>query len=70
MVTDAPLSHAGIIDREGGPTKVGIAIVEPANNVKAWKRNDSIPSAYWQKLVDAGLATYKELAAHAALKVA
>lgn len=70
MVTDTNLSHAGIIDREGGPTKFGAAISEPANNVKAWKRTDSIPSPYWQGIVDAGLATYKELAAHAALKAA
>ncbi|TKD50555.1 hypothetical protein [Sphingomonas baiyangensis] len=70
MVTEPETSHAGIIEREGGPAKVAAAIRQPPGNVKAWKRTNSIPAPYWQAFVDNGLATYKELASAAAVKAA
>jgi hypothetical protein len=64
------LTHSDLIDRAGGPAKVG-ALLEPpvdGNTVKAWKRNDSIPGPYWQAFADANLATLEELAAAAEAK--
>ncbi|RYG78380.1 MAG: hypothetical protein EON59_17005 [Alphaproteobacteria bacterium] len=63
-----PISHSEIIDRKGGPAKVGRAVEEVANKVKRWKRVDSIPSSYWRKFVAFGLATYEELAVAAELR--
>lgn len=63
-------THNDIIDAAGGPTKFAglisteAALVEP-NLVFAWKREGSIPAAYWPRIVDATLATLDELA-HAA----
>jgi hypothetical protein len=58
------LTHSELIDRGGGPAKVG-STLEPAvdgNTVKGWKRNDSIPGPYWQSFADARIATLDELA--------
>lgn len=38
------------------------AISEEPNTAFAWKREGSIPAAYWPRLVDAGFATLDELA--------
>lgn len=64
--TNNPITHAGIIERAGGPARVSEKCVFEGNNVKAWKRNDSIPSGYWKNFVDHGLASYGELAEAAA----
>ena len=63
-------THLDIIAEAGGSTKVAGAITTDlapvdANLVASWKREGSIPPAYWPRLVDAGLATLDELA-HAA----
>jgi hypothetical protein len=79
MVSAAPtVSHRDIIDRAGGPaaTSRAISLIEEAasrpaidaNTVKAWKRADSIPGAYWQAFRDADLATLNELASAAAAR--
>ncbi len=79
MVSAAPsVSHRDIIDRAGGPaaTSKAISPIEEAasrlpvdaNTVKAWKRQNSIPGAYWQAFRDADLATLSELAAAAAAR--
>jgi hypothetical protein len=72
------LSHADIIDRADGPAAVSrkISLIEQdagrpsvdPNTTKAWKRTDSIPSAYWHSFKEAGLATLDELASAAAEK--
>lgn len=60
-------THNDIIGDAGGPTKMASRIttdaapVEP-NLVAAWKREGSIPPAYWPRIVDAGVATLDELA--------
>ena len=61
------LTHAELIDRGGGPAKVGASIDPPVdgNTVKGWKRNDSVPGPYWQSFADARIATLEELAAAA-----
>jgi len=41
----------------------------PRRTIRAWKVRDSIPSPYWQALVDHGLATFEELGAHAAARM-
>ncbi len=64
--TPDELSHRAIIDRAGGPAKVGHAIGVPPNLTKKWKSADSIPPAYWTDLVDKALATLDELATAAA----
>lgn len=69
-VENVPVSHAEIIERNGGSTQFATGIAEPVNNVKAWKRNDSIPAAYWLAVVDAGFAGYKELAEAAQRRLA
>lgn len=65
---DAPINHAGIIERGGGSTAFGKKLEPPidAERVKAWKRNDNIPGPYWQSVQVAELATLEELAAAAA----
>jgi len=62
------LSHAQIIDRAGGPSKVGRAIAADPNTAKQWRRNDSIPAPYWEAMVKAEFATLDELAEAAAAK--
>lgn len=52
-------THAEIIDR---PTRFARALGADTNRVKAWKRGDSIPAAYWSRVRRAGLATLEELA--------
>ena len=61
------LTHAELIERGGGPAKVGSLLDPPVdgNTVKAWKRCDSIPGPYWQAFQNANLATLEELAAAA-----
>jgi hypothetical protein len=54
--------HKAIIVRSGGSTVLGQRIGVVENTVKAWKRNNSIPGSYWKAIVDAGLASYGELA--------
>ena len=64
------LTHGELIDRAGGPSKVG-AVLEPpvdGNTVKGWKRNDSIPGPYWQTFANARIATLEELAEAAEAK--
>ncbi len=72
MVSDISThqTHAEIIARNGGSTAVGRKIGVDANNVKAWKRNSSIPATYWLALSQQGLATLDELAAGAAKQAA
>lgn len=70
MFHNETLTHSDLIDRAGGPAKVG-SLLNPAvdgNTVKAWKRNDSVPGPYWQAFADANLATLEELAAAAEAK--
>lgn len=60
-------THTDIIMDAGGQTKVANRITTEAapvdaNLVHAWKREDSIPPAYWPRIVDAGVATLDELA--------
>jgi hypothetical protein len=64
------LTHGELIDRGGGPAKVGASLDPPVdgNTVKGWKRNDSIPGPYWQGFADARIATLEELAAAAEAK--
>ena len=61
------LTHGDLIDRGGGPAKVGASLDPPVdgNTVKGWKRNDSVPGPYWQAFADARIATLEELAAAA-----
>lgn len=61
------LTHRELINRAGGPTRVGSLLDPPVdgNTVKAWARTDSIPGPYWQGFADANLATLEELAAAA-----
>lgn len=61
-------THAEIIARNGGSAKVARTIGEDPNNVKGWKRLDSIPAAHWRKIVEFGLASYLELARAAEAK--
>jgi len=70
MVTEtSTLSHAGIIEREGDPTRVAGIIDVDHRLVKGWKRNDNIPGKYWRMFVDSGLASYRELADAADVRV-
>lgn len=61
------LTHGDLIERAGGPAKVGASLEPPVdgNTVKGWKRNDSIPGPYWNAFADARIATLEELAAAA-----
>lgn len=61
-------SHRDIIQRAGGPAAFGHQIKVSPNNVKAWKRLDSIPGPYFRQIAEAGLATLEELAAAAAAR--
>jgi hypothetical protein len=61
-------THADIITRNGGSAKVARTIGVEPNNVKGWKRLDSIPAPYWRQMVDCGLASYSELARAAEAK--
>lgn len=62
------LAHRDMIDRAGGIAELGRKIGVDPNTVKAWKRLDSIPAAYWARLSREGVATLTELAEAAALK--
>lgn len=64
----APIDHRAVIVRAGGSTALARQIDRDPNNVKAWKRLNSIPSGHWQAIADAGVATLDELAAAAAKK--
>jgi hypothetical protein len=59
-------SHRMIIERAGGPAALGRSIQVDSNTVKSWKRLDSIPSAYWQAIALADIATLEEMAFAAA----
>lgn len=63
-------SHKAIITRNGGPASLGRKINVDPNTVKGWNRLDSIPSPHWLALVQAQAATFDELAAAAARRVA
>jgi len=59
-------THGEIIRAGDGKTD-GVAafaraIGAPPNRVYPWERIDSIPGPYWKAVVDAGLATFEELA--------
>lgn len=66
--------HATIIEDAGGATKFAAALTAAtlavdsaaetidANLAAAWKREKSIPGAYWPRVVDAGFASHEELA--------
>lgn len=67
-------THSQIV-LETGVTKVrealgarGISLTDPT--VRSWARrpdaSGSIPAPYWNAIVDAGISTLQELAAHAA----
>jgi len=58
-------SHPDIIADAGGPTKLAATISVEKGLVSAWKRENSIPAAYWPRLVAAELTTLDELAAAA-----
>ncbi len=63
------ISHAEIIGRNGGISKFGHRIGVDPNTVKPWKRLNSIPCAYWRRIVGLGLASYDELGQWAEQKV-
>ena len=42
--------------------------IESPNTVIGWRRRNSIPPEYWQRLSENGIATLEELAAAAAQK--
>lgn len=58
-------THLDIIADAGGPTKMGARIQVEAGLVHAWKRENSIPAAYWARVVDAEISNLDELAAAA-----
>jgi hypothetical protein len=60
--TEKPSSAAAVARDIGGE-------VVP-QNVIDWRRRDFIPAERWLRLVELGLATYEELAAHAAARAA
>jgi hypothetical protein len=62
MAETEPVSHSSVIERAGGSARLGLLIGEDANNVRGWKRTNSIPAAYWMRIVNSGLASYNELA--------
>ena len=51
-----------IIRDAGGATALARKIGEDPNTVHAWKRGKSIPAPRWNAVVNAELATLKELA--------
>ncbi|MDP1598988.1 hypothetical protein [Phenylobacterium sp.] len=61
-------SHQQIITDANGPSAVARIVGAEAGTAKQWRRNDSIPAAYWAAMADAGLATLEELAVAAASK--
>lgn len=73
-------TNLDIIADAGGPTKMAAAITDAFTGVSpepitvepgivaAWKRENSIPSAYWNRIVEARLATLDELAAAAEMR--
>lgn len=64
-------THADIIHEAGGAAKVRARLgLEPNKfeTVKSWFVRDSIPSEYWRRLADEGLATLHELALAAEAK--
>lgn len=73
-----PVPHRDIIVREGGSAAVARKVSEheeaagrkpvDANLVQAWKRGDSIPSAYFEAFVGTELSTFEELSAAAAAR--
>lgn len=65
--SEAP-SHQAIIKRNGGSAALGRLIEVDPNTVKAWKRLNSIPAAYWHAIANAKAATLDELAEAAARK--
>jgi hypothetical protein len=67
--SEAP-SHQAIIERAGGSAALGRLIEVDPNTVKAWKRLNSIPAAYWHAMANAEAATLDELAEAAARKAA
>jgi hypothetical protein len=79
-MVDAPtlVSHRDIIEREGGSAAVARQVSKheeeagrkpvDANLVQAWKRGDSIPSAYFEAFVTSEMSTYEELSAAAAAR--
>ncbi|MFT0892935.1 carph-isopro domain-containing protein [Pseudochelatococcus sp. G4_1912] len=47
-------TFSSIIDAFGGYTKFAQAVgIDKLGTVSAWKTRDSIPSSYWQRVVDA-----------------
>lgn len=58
-------THLDIIADAGGPTKLGVLINVEAGLIHAWKRENSIPAAYWPRIVAAEISTLDELAAAA-----
>lgn len=55
-------THEQIIIDGGGTKAFAEAIGAPPNRVNQMRRSDSIPAPYWKSVVDAGLATFEELA--------
>lgn len=61
-------THQKIIDDGSGPSAFGRAVGADPNTAKQWRRNDSIPAAWWAAVAGADLATLEELAHAAAAK--
>lgn len=58
-------THSDIIVDAGGPAAVARSLDVPGvltNNVKSWRRNNSIPAPYWRRFADCRFATLTELA--------
>lgn len=58
-------THADIIEAAGGNAAMARAVNADANLVNQWKRQRSIPAAWWKAVSTANLATLEELAAAA-----
>jgi len=63
-------THSDVIKDAGGALVLHdrIGLVRKVRTVRSWAWRDSIPSEYWRPIVEAGFASYGELAAHYARK--
>lgn len=61
-------SHQQIVKDAGRDEEVASLVGDDVKffNVRDWRLRDSIPAERWKRFVDLDLATYEELAAHAA----
>lgn len=61
-------THSDIVKAAGNDLAVAAMIGADVNpfNVRDWRHRNFIPAERWKRFVDLRLATYDELAAHAA----